>query len=865
MDQLQNPNHPDPATPRNEPLSGGRQPPELGESQGASAPRSETDAAPPLTPAAWLMNNAIYLLIMAALLGVIWYKLDLDGVWYVAKVLFGLGFVIFIHELGHFLTAKWCDVHVQTFSIGFGPALPGCSFQRGETTYKIGVLPLGGYVNMVGEGPEADEDENYPRSFKNKTVSQRMLIISAGVIMNVLLGGILFIAVYFYHGVEQPPAIVGQVDPASPMWVKGVPTGSLITNLDGVKDPVFKNVRIKVVLSSEGEKLPCTYVMFTPEGTIGGEPQTVDLLPRLEENDPNPVVGLSQPIQLRLIPRPRKDTGVLPVVHGSAALAARPVPVEPGEVLIAATDPDNPDTVKEIQHDLKAGTFDYQEFSRRLRRLEGKKLVIHVLPKGADEKDKPVEREAPREGFQFNDTIVGCTKEQTDHGAGYNPFLVEELPRDPRHASGDRRDPFAFHDRLRRLAGLPMIVQVRRGDPENTSLREEPASGPVVNLFVPPAYHVTFGMRMKMGKVAGIREGSPAAHAGLRKGDLLEKVVLTDAQGKPLHAWEELDAERLPDQLARTAAAAPGKKKVVLTIRREGEAKSIVCEPVAWEDHWDNDQEVPLGLSSPLAIPQLGLAYWVHSQIVDIAKGSPADRAGLKADPKDRDTITHIRWKRLSEFKKEPVWSDWLSLETNRNDATQFDRWAWVFHHLQANDYREVEVKVNRGGEELPPIALTAREDFDWPLTSRGLRLLGDYKLLKADNFGQAIVLGGRDTREMISIMYLQLKSLLTGRVSFKQVGGPLEMMRQGFYVAQSGNFELLLFLGMISINLAVVNFLPIPVLDGGHMVFLIYEKLRGRPPSENVKVVATYIGLAMILLLMVVVFFQDFRKVFGI
>jgi regulator of sigma E protease len=181
---------------------------------------------------------------------------------------------------------------------------------------------------------------------------------------------------------------------------------------------------------------------------------------------------------------------------------------------------------------------------------------------------------------------------------------------------------------------------------------------------------------------------------------------------------------------------------------------------------------------------------------------------------------------------------------------------------LQTNSYREIKVKVNGGGKELE---LTAEEDPDWPMVSRGLHLLGDYKLLKADNFGQALVLGGRDTRRMIGIMYLHLKSLITRRVSIKQMGGPLEMMRQGFSFAKAGNFELLLFLGMISINLAVVNFLPIPVLDGGHMVFLIYEKLRGRPPAENVKIVATYIGLAMILLLMVVVFYQDFSKLFGI
>ena len=126
----------------------------------------------------------------------------------VAKVVLGLGFVIFIHELGHFLAAKWCDVHVQTFSIGFGPALPGCSFQRGETTYKIAVLPLGGYVNMVGEGAEADEDEDYPRSFKNKTVGQRMLDHlgrrhhERAARLRLLRPRLPF------HGVEMPPAAV---------------------------------------------------------------------------------------------------------------------------------------------------------------------------------------------------------------------------------------------------------------------------------------------------------------------------------------------------------------------------------------------------------------------------------------------------------------------------------------------------------------------------------------------------------------------------------------------------------------------------------------------------------------------------------
>src|SRR5438477_5454154 len=103
-----------------------------------------------------------------------------ENLWSVGKAALGLGFVIFFHELGHFAVAKWCDVHVETFSIGFGPPLPGCAWRWGETMYMIALIPLGGYVKMVGEGAESDEADTDPRSFKNKSVGQRMAIISAG-------------------------------------------------------------------------------------------------------------------------------------------------------------------------------------------------------------------------------------------------------------------------------------------------------------------------------------------------------------------------------------------------------------------------------------------------------------------------------------------------------------------------------------------------------------------------------------------------------------------------------------------------------------------------------------------------------------
>src|SRR5437667_31418 len=158
-------------------------------------------------------------------------------------VVVGLGLIIFIHELGHFLVAKWCDVHVTTFSVGFGPALPFCSWTRGETTYKLAMFPLGGYVQMVGQvdGDEtADGNEDDPRSYKNKTVWQRMAIISAGVIMNVLLAIVCFIIVFQGPGKDRQAAVVAAVDTGAPASIHGVRTGAVIEQIGDIQHPYFE-------------------------------------------------------------------------------------------------------------------------------------------------------------------------------------------------------------------------------------------------------------------------------------------------------------------------------------------------------------------------------------------------------------------------------------------------------------------------------------------------------------------------------------------------------------------------------------------------------------------------------------------------
>ena len=111
--------------------------------------------------------------------------------------------MIFIHELGHFLLAKWNGVKVEKFSIGFGTTIFG--FRRGETEYVIAAIPLGGFVKMLGEGPDDETSKSTdPRAYPNKSVGARMAIISAGVIMNVFLGLACFVYAYG-HGMEETP------------------------------------------------------------------------------------------------------------------------------------------------------------------------------------------------------------------------------------------------------------------------------------------------------------------------------------------------------------------------------------------------------------------------------------------------------------------------------------------------------------------------------------------------------------------------------------------------------------------------------------------------------------------------------------
>lgn len=640
----------------------------------------------------------------------------------VLYVMIAIGLVIFVHELGHFLAARWAGVLVERFSIGFGPVI--LAFKRGDTEYAISAIPLGGYVKMLGQTdtPEVEELNDDERSYQTKTVFQRMVIISAGVVMNVLFGFFVYALAFHFGTVYQKPTI-GSTLPGYPAWQAGLRGGDTVETINNTRAIDYKIVSSEVLLTNPNTG------RIDLQVDRDGEKLHFNFSARKEKL--RPIIGIFPAQGLKLLDRPKLDP------YGPntpAALAANPA-------------------------------------------------------------------------FQRGDIIEAVDGTLVENSKQLNQLLFDK-----------RREK--------------VQITVRRAQSEEQA-----------KITVEPNYVRTLGLQMKMGEVVAIQDGAPVLTATdpdgqpaeIRKGDVIKAVDDT-----------EVDPMRLPDDIADKAGQ---KIKITLLRSDKGQVKPETVHIFVVPNNipsWIDFPGIPASEQKyPMSVPSLGIAYDVLPGIHKILPDSPAANAQPALREGD-DIITRAEFIIDTGIQKDKVAIDFKE-----------DNWPTFFWFLQFTEVNEISFTIKRGDKTLN-VKMQPELDKTWPIHHRGMRLEVDSAIRKEDTIWGAVVMGFEETRFSIMHLYLVLRGIFLGFISMQNFSGPLGIANIAYSLTQDSFSQMLLFLGMLSINLAIVNFLPIPILDGGHMVFLTYEGITRRQPSERWLLVANYCGLIFILGLMLFVIVQD-------
>ncbi len=382
---------------------------------------------------------------------------------------------------------------------------------------------------------------------------------------------------------------------------------------------------------------------------------------------------------------------------------------------------------------------------------------------------------------------------------------------------------------------------------ERRSLSPSAAASPAPERFeltLPPNHFVDFGLRMEFDPINGIRKGSPAEAAGFRKGDRIVKV--------------DGDAGLDPIRLPGLCFAKAGKPMTFEVERYAGAGKRITETLTVTPD--DTPPRTKLALrGEAVDVAGLGMCYPIRARVAAVAPGSPAAQAGLKAG----DVINELIMppvKTTGFFAWFRSLVGWDKADRTIDLEPESPGWFSVFINSQYTPIKEIELTVNNAPR---PIKITPKIDHAWPNPTRGLIFQPHLHTLPPEGLAAAIQSGYEETIENITMVYAIFRSLAQMQVSPKQLGGPIMIAGAAYSAASSSIANLIYFLGILSVNLSVLNFLPIPPLDGGQMVFLIAEKVRGRPLPDSALIAGTYVGLILVLSLMVFATYQDVFRLF--
>jgi regulator of sigma E protease len=689
----------------------------------------------------------------------------------------GLGFVIFFHELGHFLAAKYCDVKVEQFAIGFGPAImawrKGIGFRwgttapdynkrveehfkkdhqdnrpaktdptidyaavaaqtigLGETEYRLNWVPLGGYVKMLGQDdlrPGATAED--PRAFNKKSVGARMIIVSAGVIMNVILAAVGFM-ILFMIGYPVPPATVGSVVANSPAaraatadgTIVGLHPGDTIVSYDGKEmGGDFSRIPLNVALTHEGTRVPIVvqHVDGTKQ-TLYATPESADDGKGLRQ------LGVGQPFELA----------------GPEAFDDE----TDDAALLAKTD------LPDLQA-LKPGDT--------ITQIDGQS----VNPNG-------------------NAAIAQLY-------AALNASDGNPVPLTVRSADGT----------IRKTTMTPHLA--------------EPFSG--INL--------SFLGMVPRADVLGLLSSSPAL-GKLKPGDA---IVAVDAGTDHLR---NPTCQQIHDTLL---AAGDKGLNISLTVVDPGQTTPRAIDDITPYRLPGGGGKIGVGIA-PLGTDDQ------HSVVAEVLPNTPAAAAKIPTGA----TLTAVDGK--------PV-TNWFEIRQAISAAVPGQKMAFTFIPPEP-DGKATSVTIALTRDDIDSVREITLEQY-LPLHP----MVSD---LKTHNPFVALGWGVNETRDLILQFYITIQRMLTGDVGINNMMGPVGMAHEGAVVASRGTAWLLWFLCLISANLAVVNFLPIPIVDGGLFTLLILEKIQGKPLSLETQRIVQMVGLVLILGVFLLVTYQDIARMAG-
>lgn len=700
----------------------------------------------------------------------------------------GFGFVIVVHEFGHFAAARWAGVRVHAFAVGFGTAI--CSWRKGmgfrwgssekeyfravraegeaappggadpstisPTEYRLNWFPFGGYVKMLGQEDLAPVPNlTAADSFAAKPVWKRAVIMSGGVFMNLVLAGVLFVIAYMY-GIKEVAPIVGDVGPGSPAEVGGLRPGDRVLSINDEPATTFNDLRLAAAMGS-----PRYPLRIDVRRDDEASPVTLDVLPS-RGND-----GLLQ-------------IGVAPA---------------PAAWLVHEAELKNASIRAEYLRQLQDAGLGSIQPGSRLAKVNGTPI--------------PANAESPH--TVPSATSLGLAMESAEGEPVEAVFIDQEgresslvLRADPKLQLG-RLKASGEAMAVRHLLGLPPVMRV-------AATQERAAKAGLL-----PG-----DILARVGKVEWPSVAAGIAEVRAHKGQTVDLVVLRDGAMVSLKAPVSRDGlvgflTSDTSALDTLIGAAPG------------------LEPLP---PGDPDSEAGTDFRAAGAFPAARLSPSIlpGSRIRAVA-GTPVANF--------REVREAMKKTTADAAKRRESASIALTLDLPVKDESGAARVAEVLLTLTPDDVNELHAL----GWDATRVMLC----FD----------LAQFTDRAADPW-HAVVKGVQKTHYVVMMTYVTFLRLFEGTVPVDQLHGPVGITHIGSQVAERGFIYFVFFLGLISANLAVINFLPLPIVDGGHMVFLFIELITRRPVSAAVQNVAIIAGLLIVATVFVVVTFNDLARLFG-